>query len=277
MDTGKQAPPALLPAASGARATVAIDTEVFRVSRVAFAPGRLPRHYHDRACLTVVLRGSFLERFATRAVDCRPGGILIKPPGESHSDEFAGSSQIIIEPDARALKKLDGAERAFRDIFCERSALAAALGQRIAGELEVVDEFTSLAVEGLALELLADACRAGVRADRSASRAPAWLARVRERLDDEHRHVTLSELAALAAVHPAYLARLFRRCYGVSIGRYARQARLDRVAGQLLESDEPLSLIAIGAGFADQSHLTRVFRTHRGSTPGQYRRRFKRS
>jgi AraC family transcriptional regulator len=223
----------------------------------------------------VILRGSFVEQFATRSVDCRPGGILIKPPGESHSDEFAGSSQIILEPEERAARKMDGADRAFRDVIYGRSALAAALGQRIAGELAAVDEFTALAVEGLALELLADACRATVRAGLSSSSPPpAWLARVRERLDDDHRRATLSELAALAAVHPAYLARLFRRCYGTSIGQYARRARLDWVARQLLESDEPLSLIAIGAGFADQSHLTRAFRTHRGCTPGRYRSRF---
>ena len=267
---------ALIPAASGARASVSIDTGAFRISRVAFAPGRLPRHYHDRACLTVILRGSFVERFAARALDCRAGGVLIKPPGESHSDEFAGSSQIIIEPDERAAIRLGGVDRVFHQISYGRSGLATALAQRIAGELELTDPFTPLAVEGLALELLADSFRARAHAGRpSSSVPPPWLARVREQLDDERRRITLSELAALAAVHPAYLARLFRRCYGVSIGQYARRARLDWVARELLESTEPLSLIAISAGFADQSHLTRVFRRHRGCTPGQYRTRFR--
>ena len=97
-----------IPASSGVCAKVSIETDAFRISRATFAAGRLSRHYHDRACLTVILRGSFVEQFATRAVDCRPGGILIKPPGESHSDEFAGSSQIIIEPEADAATKHDG-------------------------------------------------------------------------------------------------------------------------------------------------------------------------
>ena len=268
---------ALIPASSGARTKVSIDTEAFRISRVAFAPGRLARHYHDRACLTVVLRGSFVEQFANRPVDCRPGGLLLKPAGESHSDEFAGSTQIIIEPDGQAAKKLDGADRAFGEVSYSRNALAAALGERIAGELDVDDPFMPLAVEGLALELLADGFRAGVRVRRSSSPAPpAWLARVRDCLDDERRRMTLTELARVAAVHPAYLARVFRRCYGESIGRYARRSRLDWVARQLLESDEPLSSIAISAGFADQSHQTRSFRAHRGCTPGRYRSRFPR-
>lgn len=271
---------ALLPASSGASAAVGIDAGSIRVSRVAFAPGRLSRHYHERACLTVVLRGSFIEQFAARAVDCRAGGTLLKPAGEAHSDEFAGSMQIIIEPDERVAMRLGESSPAFREVLYERSAIAAALGDRIARELEAADPFTSIAVEGLALELIADALRTSVRTgpQTSSRHPPAWLVRVREYLDDEQRDeqrvVGVSALAALTEVHPAYLARIFRRCYGLSIGQYARRARLDSVARQLLESREPLSSIATSAGFADQSHLTRVFRAYRGITPGQYRLRF---
>ncbi|NNM32655.1 MAG: helix-turn-helix domain-containing protein, partial [Gemmatimonadetes bacterium] len=38
------------------------------------------------------------------------------------------------------------------------------------------------------------------------------------------------------------------------------------------ESEEPIGRIAIRAGFADQSHFTRVFRSSRGTTPGALRR-----
>jgi AraC family transcriptional regulator len=267
-----------LPTSSGANAATGIVAGPFRVSRVVFAPGRLSRHYHERACLTAVLRGSFAEKFAARTIECRAGEMLFKPAGEAHSDEFAGSAQIIIEPDERAAIKLAESASAFERVLHERGAIATALAHRIARELEDPDAFTPLAVEGLALELVADALRtgAGGRSRTTPSHPPAWLARVRERLDDEQRRIAVSELAALADVHPAYLSRLFRRCYGLSIGQYVRRARLDGVARKLLESDEPLSIIAIGAGFADQSHLTRVFRAYRGLTPGQYRLRFSR-
>jgi AraC-like DNA-binding protein len=40
----------------------------------------------------------------------------------------------------------------------------------------------------------------------------------------------------------------------------------------LLNSDATLADIAVGCGFADQSHFTRVFARQIGLTPGQWRR-----
>jgi AraC-like DNA-binding protein len=42
----------------------------------------------------------------------------------------------------------------------------------------------------------------------------------------------------------------------------------------LLRSDATLADIAIASGFGDQSHFTRVFGKHVGSSPGQWRREF---
>ena len=43
---------------------------------------------------------------------------------------------------------------------------------------------------------------------------------------------------------------------------------------RLLEStDKLLSDIAVETGFWDQSHLTRIFKRERGTTPGEYRTR----
>ena len=55
------------------------------------------------------------------------------------------------------------------------------------------------------------------------------------------------------------------------MGEYARRRRLDYARRQLADPDRPLAQIAADAGFADQSHLTRVFKRFTGLTPGQYR------
>ena len=82
---------------------------------------------------------------------------------------------------------------------------------------------------------------------------------------------TLSQLAEAVGVHPAHLARSFRREYGLTVGQYARAVRLDWASAQLALPDASLAGIAVGAGFADQSHFTRAFRAHTGVTPGRYR------
>src|SRR5256885_155059 len=71
--------------------------------------------------------------------------------------------------------------------------------------------------------------------------------------------------------HPASLARAFRAHYGLSVGEYGRRLRLAGAAAELAGSETPLAEIAANAGFADQSHFTRVFRRHVGTTPARYR------
>jgi transcriptional regulator GlxA family with amidase domain len=58
----------------------------------------------------------------------------------------------------------------------------------------------------------------------------------------------------------------------MTLGSYVRGLRLEWVAARLLGSEESLASIALAAGFADQSHLTRAFKAYSGLTPQIYRR-----
>ncbi|TML40685.1 MAG: helix-turn-helix transcriptional regulator [Actinobacteria bacterium] len=93
---------------------------------------------------------------------------------------------------------------------------------------------------------------------------------LRARLSDR---LGLGELAETVGVHPAYLARAFRAHYGLSVGEYGRRLRLAWAAAELAGGETPLAEIATEAGFADQSHFTRVFKRHVGATPARYRER----
>jgi AraC family transcriptional regulator len=181
-----------------------------------------------------------------------------------------GSRQVIIEPDPEAEIAWPDVRRVFDGVSYSRSDVVWAIAKRIATELEAADAFTPLAVEGLTLELFSALLRSTSRAH-GEERKPAWLLRVRERIEDEPRLTSIDELAAIANVHPAYLARRFRQQFALSIGQYARRVRLQWAARRLSTTDEPVSSIALRAGFADQSHFTRAFRAHSGLTPRKYR------
>lgn len=60
------------------------------------------------------------------------------------------------------------------------------------------------------------------------------------------------------------------------MGEYLRRLRVESAWRQLAITDKPLSVIALDAGFADQAHLTRVFESLMGVTPGAYRARARR-
>ena len=71
--------------------------------------------------------------------------------------------------------------------------------------------------------------------------------------------------------HPIYVARVFRARFGSSVGEYARAIRVERVRRLLHHTALPLSEVAFKAGYADQSHMTRDFRSSFGTTPSAYR------
>ena len=67
------------------------------------------------------------------------------------------------------------------------------------------------------------------------------------------------------------LARHFRTRLGTSPYRYLTLRRLDH-ARQAMRDGASLADAAMGAGFADQSHMTRQFKRAYGIPPGRWRR-----
>jgi AraC family transcriptional regulator len=162
------------------------------------------------------------------------------------------------------------------DVFADpawwRTPRVAMLGRGLLRELALADDAASLALEGLTLELMSALVR---RRGGSAHPGPppAWLRRVREALDDRfaERELRIADLAAVAGVDPAHLARRFRAHYGTTAGAYLREIRVQHAADALVRSSAPLAQVALDSGFADQSHFTRVFRTVYGVTPLHWR------
>jgi AraC-like DNA-binding protein len=87
-------------------------------------------------------------------------------------------------------------------------------------------------------------------------------------LDDR---LTLAGLAAVACLSPYHFSRSFKQAVGVGPQRYVMHRRVERAKALMRRTDQPLASIAQQAGFADQSHLTSVFRREMGVTPGHFR------
>ena len=102
--------------------------------------------------------------------------------------------------------------------------------------------------------------------------SPERLQRVRDyvetHLDDD---LSLTVLADIACLSPYHFSRSFKQSVGVGPQRYVIQRRLERAKRLLRQTHQPLALIAQEAGFADQSHLTQMFRREMGVTPGRFR------
>jgi len=87
-------------------------------------------------------------------------------------------------------------------------------------------------------------------------------------LDDR---LILADLARVACLSPYHFSRSFKQAVGVGPQRYVMHRRVERARALMRRTDQPLALIAQEVGFADQSHLTSVFRREIGVTPGHFR------
>jgi AraC family transcriptional regulator len=218
--------------------------------------------------LAVVIDGAVHKSFRRSSSTLSRGSLMSIPAGAAHSSVFAGDGcqVVIIRPAGEEGQRLLPTQRACTSVAAEASAL---LGWRIAKELACRDACSPLALEGLALELLACAGRADTG---GGDRDTGWLDSVLDRLHESTPHsVSLHELGAAVGRHPAHVARAFRRAHGVSVAAYARTLRLEWATVAVATTDDPIARIALDAGFADQSHFTRAFGRHHGVTPARYR------
>ena len=85
--------------------------------------------------------------------------------------------------------------------------------------------------------------------------------------------VRVKDLSKVARRSTAHFCRAFKRTFGQTPHAYVTGCRLQRAKSLMLESEEPLSGIALLCGFTDQAHLSKLFRQHTGETPGAWRRR----
>ena len=83
--------------------------------------------------------------------------------------------------------------------------------------------------------------------------------------------LSLTVLADIACLSPYHFSRSFKQATGIGPQRYVMKQRLERAKRLLRCTHQSVVWIAQEAGFADQSHLTHIFRREIGVTPGRYR------
>ena len=218
-------------------------------------------------------------------MDAYAGDLITTNPGEVHDGRpLHGASRrwrmIYLEPDVVASMQGHDGRFTASDLALTRPVirdigLTAALKRLFAqldrwGAEPSPDGSGRLACE----ESLVRVC--ALLLGRHSSRAPedetdADISRVRDRLaDDWLSPPSLSDLATMVGLSKYQLLRRFEQSFGAPPHAWLLSQRAEHARG-LIGKGFTLAQAAVGAGFADQSHMTRRFARQFGFTPGAWR------
>jgi AraC-like DNA-binding protein len=209
----------------------------------------IPRHCHDRAYAALVLAGSYEESGSRGRFRVGPGDVLLHDAFDAHLDRFCGRGAQILNllvegfSPGFGIGRIDDPDAIVR--IAERDVAEASLQLRT--RLRPIQHVHGDWQDKLADDLLHD---------------PGCLL---------HQWARDNNLAA------ATVSRGFRKVFDLTPAEFRSEARARRALTMIATSPEPLAIIAVTAGFADQAHMSRAIRALTGAPPGYWHRsnRFK--
>lgn len=91
---------------------------------------------------------------------------------------------------------------------------------------------------------------------------------------EEHygEKITVEDGAELCFYSNSHFMKYFKQYMGVPFTQYLNEFRLEKAAGMLLTTTEPVTAVAQRCGFDNISYFNRLFRRKYRKTPGEYRK-----
>jgi AraC family transcriptional regulator len=261
-------------------------SDLVHVRRVVCRPARTATsgiEYADDDTLVLPVRGVFTKHLARhRQVLAEPTQALFfaadRPYRVSHPS-LAGDECIVFRFAPELLHDALGDDPVRP---CAVLSPGAILARDLVHRRLMRGQADPLDVDETAVAMLGDVVRAAREGHASSSLAVRPRTRHRRReqaeavqlriLADPSDDAGLASLARTAHTTPWHLARLFRAEVGIPIHQYRLRVRLARAVTLLLDTDRPLTRIALEVGFSSHSHFTAVFRRMTGVGPGRVRR-----
>jgi AraC family transcriptional regulator len=243
------------------------------LAEVEYEPGlRVHRHTHPHARFVLVLSGGVTEIRGDETGEHVSSHLLFRRANEPHSYlvSKSGARCLVVDIDGEWYARARQHAPVLASSAAFRRGFVVHLAHRLYGEFRLRDEVSRLAIESIALGMLAEASR---RVAQAVERPmPAWLQQARALVENHFAEpLPLASVARRVGVHPVHLARTFRRFHRTTFAGYVRHVRVEFARRELAASSASLSEIAVAAGFCDQSHFSRLFKQYTGVTPAEYR------
>jgi len=91
---------------------------------------------------------------------------------------------------------------------------------------------------------------------------------IEEHVDEE---MEFEGLAKIACYSPFHFHRIFQAIVGETMAQYIKRLRIERAAGKLSYTEQPVTEIALNANYDTPSAFTKAFKQFTGKSPKDYR------
>ena len=242
----------------------------FTVAAIRKAPSKVAAEWRTRGESLTAARGQLMT------INAGDGHRTSHVPGPADFDVVKFEPSLIEDEAASAR----GAHRAFRfrSAVSENESVFEGV-RRLTRAL--ADSESAFVIEATCHELAYSVATELAEAEpRAPARDPVRdfrLRRIRERLREQlDDRPTFEALEQDSGLRKAQLCALFKKEYGVSIGRYWTDCRLAKATAALV-CGAPAKQVAADFGFTDQAHFTRLFRRQHGLPPAAWSSLYRRN
>ena len=90
-----------------------------------------------------------------------------------------------------------------------------------------------------------------------------------------NRYISISELARLVYVDPAYFIRKFKNTYGVPPITFFNNIRIKKAIELLILTDDSVRTVSKKMGMEETSYFSRWFKKNSGFSPSEFRKIYK--
>ena len=259
------------------------------------APGQHPaRFFHDHhySEIAMIISGTAEHILDNHCERVSAGDILLIHPGALHAYDDTATMEIInliYDPNRLSMPLLDSCDlplfrrfipaageynnsaKPILKLSPEELATSLELIQRIASELNTGNPGRKFHITALFMQVLSHLSRIG-----SSQNA---IRRVSSQIDDALSYINyhfqkpleIPKLAKAANMSLRNFQRYFKSTTGCTPMEFVIQIRLRNAADSLINSDYPISMIALNCGFYDSNYFCKKFKEHFGISPKTFR------
>lgn len=242
------------------------DFEDCLITDTEYTHKKVDWHCHENPYFTYLLQGGLFEANKKESYCLDAGSLVFHNWQDAHynikPDEYTRGFHV--ELNEGWFKRYELNSNRIEGSVQLKNPVIKGVFNKIFLESKISDGFSQTSIDSLLVEVFNTIEKPNTS---KSNQKPQWLAKLKEILMEGNVNLSLTELSLTLNIHPVHLSRTFSEYFGVSLGQYTRQLKLNKAILLISSNQFSMTEICYQCGFYDQSHFTKTFKSFYGYTP----------